>query len=537
MLGAEKFSLARGQKETSVSKSVSENLPSSIMEKLNDSQFRNVLPSEQLARTRNKLSTERKSLFLQLSSAYKKKDALFLNDYSNLKLKRKLREENKTIKSIEESLKTNLETLKEAEETAQSKEEASKAYSEKNDADENEFTKFSGLLKNIFIKDDNIVSLEKISFYRDDVYSLYTPSDAAREAGYESPLFAKEVYSAGINSLITGIFSIYGDYISVSLTIYLYPEGKVIGTITEVGNIGDLELLANAVAGQLIPILSNALPVHVEVVVNPPEIQSKTQLYIDDDLQRADFNDIFFESGRHTIQFVAPGYENVSFTEFYEGNSKYRIEVNMELKKEGSIQLGLIKPLEGQIFVNGERVESLSPQKYIVQLNGNHSLGEFIAADEKTAFFYIPDNLLQDGSKVKIKPKPLDRESYIDKRRKWMYAGYSLFMTSLIPYFYTYGTFINKAKLYNDYDSITYEEALKWQKASQICSGITISCAVFWGFELVRYFMAANSVLPQKAKTGDVIEILPPIEISDSTDGTASADGPVETEQSQGSQE
>lgn len=518
VLGAEAFSLSRGQKESAVTKNLSENLPASIMEKLNDSQFRNVLPSEQLARTREKLSTERKSLFLQLSSAHKKRDAIFLNDYSDAKLKRKLKEENKNIKTIENSLKTNLESLKEAEENAQAKEEASIALTEKKESQENEFSKFSGLIKNIFKREENIISLEKISFYKDDVYSLFKASEAAKEAGYESKLFSKEVYSAGINALITGSFSLYGEYLSLSLLVYLYPEGKLIGAITEVGTIQDLELLANAVAGQLIPILSNALPVQVELVVNPPEIQSKSQLYIDDVLQRGNYSDIFFESGRHTIQIIAAGYENLSFSEFFDGNSKYRIEVSLEPKKDGAIHIALVKPLEGEIYLNGEKVEKLAPQNYIIQLNGSHALGEFISSDEQTDFFYIPDKLLKDGSNVKIKPKPMDRETYIDTRRKWMYAGYSLFMTSLIPYFYTYGNFINKAKLYNDYDSISYEEAAKWQSASKVCTGITIGCAVFWGFELVRYFMAANSVLPQRARE---------------TEPAESVNEPMETEQSQ----
>ena len=42
--------------------------------------------------------------------------------------------------------------------------------------------------------------------------------------------------------------------------------------------------------------------------------------------------------------------------------------------------------------------------------------------------------------------------------------------------------------------------AEKWQTATNVTRFITIGCGVFWGYELVRYLIAANSVLPQNAR-------------------------------------
>lgn len=524
VIAAEKFSLAKGQKESALVQNLSENLPSSILEKIGEDLYRNVLVSESLERTRFKLRTERQSLYLQLSAEYKKRDLIFLEDYSEKKLKQMLKAEDKKIQEIEKSLEKNLQSLREAEENALKEEEVEEKKSAVDSEDENQFMKFSHLIKKIFKEDDSFASLEKISFYKNDVYSLYNPSEKAKTAGYESGTFSKELYSAGINTLVTGVFSLYGDYISVSVSLYLYPEAKKIGSVMEVGNIQDIELLANSLAGQLVPLFTNALPVKISVALEPAEVNAKKQLYIDDVLQRSDLSEITLESGRHSFQITAEGYEDLSFSEYFEGNSEYKIEITMTARTEGEIQIGLISPLEGSLYINGEKADMISPQKYIIQLNGSHALGEFISADEETAFFYIPDSLYINSSMVKIKPKPMDREKYIDTRRKWMYASYSLLMVSLIPTFYTYGTFLNKVKLYNDYDMISYEKASKWQQASRICTGVSIACGVFWGFELVRYFMAANSVLPQKAAYGDVDIIIQEKNEVEETDSDSNPD-------------
>ena len=56
--------------------------------------------------------------------------------------------------------------------------------------------------------------------------------------------------------------------------------------------------------------------------------------------------------------------------------------------------------------------------------------------------------------------------------------------------------------LYKNYQT-DLETARNWQTATNVTRFITIGCGVFWGYELVRYLIAANSVLPQNAKDED----------------------------------
>ena len=80
-----------------------------------------------------------------------------------------------------------------------------------------------------------------------------------------------------------------------------------------------------------------------------------------------------------------------------------------------------------------------------------------------------------------------------------MYGSYSLLIVSLIPTFITMGDFQNTVQLYQN-RLMSYDDAIKVLNRTNVCSAISIGCGVLFVFELIRYFYAANSVLPQKSK-------------------------------------
>lgn len=511
-IAAQKFSLARGQKESAVFDSIAENLPAAILEKIARNQSRSVLPPESLERIRYDLRAERQSLFLQLSGEHKKRDSLFMGDYSQRRLEAKLKEADKKIAEIQKKISANLERQRKAEED-EAEQSRNVELSGSDGQNDSGLRKFASLLGNMIVNERPYISSEKITLYKDDFTALYKPSDGAAQAGYESQLFAKEVYTAGINALLIGTFSIYGDYLAVNASLYLYPGAECIGTVMEVGDVQDLEMIAAGIAGQIAPLITNALPVTLSVSVLPKEITP--MVYVDSRLVMDGLDNLKLNSGRHSLLVSAEGYETVSINELFSGNTDYQIEITMHELENPEIQVGLAEPVLGGLFLSGEPMVQTSPQKYIVQLNGSRALGEFIAADGGTAFFYIPQNLLADGAAVRIRPKAINRSEYLDKRRRWAYGSYSVFVLSLIPAFYTYGNFLNQVHLHNDLGTVTYDEAIRWQNAAYTCIGISVACGIFWGVELVRYFLAANASLPEKARAGDVIDFAAPGVISD----------------------
>lgn len=492
--------------ETIVNSSTGEMIPVDILENIGSSVVRDVIPDELFERTKYKLRTERQSLFLQLSSEYKKRDTLVLSNYSDFSLKSALKEEEKKIQSIQKKIDENLKTLKE--ETEKNQQKMEKLLQSENSSDENEnqndseFSRYKNLLVNWFNKNDSLISYEQVSFYKDDYKSLYTPPEAIKNLSPSDSLFSDYVTKAGINSLLTGHFKKYGDYISIYVDVYNYPAAKKVGSIVEVGNINELEQITTDIALQLFPILANSQPSEIEVSIKPEETVNAVQIYIDDILQKDDDGKIIINSGVHSIQFICQGYKTAGTSYFFEGNKKYKIEVNLEKPKYGYIQVELKKPLQGTILMNGERALEIDGKKAQIAINGNKILGEFISENGDTAFFYIPEKLTFDGSVAKINPKPMDRMAYIDKRRKIMYASYSIFMISLIPAFYTQANFENQVRLYSNYQT-EYEVAKNWQTAMNVSRIISIGCGLFWGYELIRYLIAANSVLPQNARAGN----------------------------------
>ena len=294
------------------------------------------------------------------------------------------------------------------------------------------------------------------------------------------------------------MISINNDYLSVKVEIILYPDAKVIGSFLEIGSIDDLDFITSSLANQIVPVLTNSMPVKVNVKINPAELQNNVKVYIDDVLFNS-CDSFILESGVHNVQFVADKYQSVGTNYYFEGNTQYLIDVKLEEKKDGQITLALVKPVFGDIFVNGQAAEKETNRKSKIAINGNEILGEFLSEDEQSAFFYIPQKQIFDNNFVSINPKPIDREKYIDTRRKWMYGSYSLLIVSLIPTFISAGELNNAVKLYND-GIWDYNKAKPYEITANICSAISIGCGVLFVFELIRYFYAANSVLPQKAK-------------------------------------
>lgn len=505
VIAAEKFSYKKSQSQNAVTDAVSETIPVSILEKFSQNLERNVLPDERYSREEYNSRKERQSLYLQLSSAYKKRDALFLQNLSESELKRKTRDEEKEIKKIQDKIVSNLENIK------KSRAESEKDMLEVSDDmidnidDDSEFIRVKTLFKRIFVKEKNIITREDIKLYQGDNTRLFTASEKAKNTGYQSPTFESEVSKAKINTLITGTITAYGEYISVAVEIYMYPGCKKIASLMEVGSMGELDFIASSLSSQMLPLFTNALPVNLQIAINPPEAAKNATFYIDDVLQTSKAENIVLNSGPHTLEFISEGYRTASTTYGFEGNQNYKIEINFEPKKDGFIQIGLVKSISGDIFANGELAQKVDDRKSQIVINGNQVLGEFIAENGESAFYYIPKKLYFDGSYVKINPKVRNREDYINNRRRWFYASYTMLIVSLIPTFYTTGQLETQAGLYKD-GNTSFDEAKRWQDTKNICAGISIGCGVFMAYELVRYLLAANSVLPQTVSAGNLNE-------------------------------
>ena len=530
VVGAERFKyVSPAQEDPAVAKGIAEMFPNRILEKLNEDLVHIVYPDEKRDQALYDLRKTRLSLFLQLSAEYKKRDSLMLNAYSKRKLASKIKQEDKAIKEIQDKIAAN---LKEADEVMQKSlhEELlvqKGLFNESENAGNAENLK--RMVRNMFTRDADLVTSRDIAFYRDDPTAIFEPSEVAQKYGYSSYEYERDVVTAGINALITGTVTNYGQYFFVSVEVYEFPGGKLNQTVSEVGLIDNADMISTSISHQLIRTISNGLPVDLEISIEPFYIKDQVRIYLDDDLQPPQMTNIRTLSGVHAVRFVCDGYREMGTSYFFEGNRKYKIEVTMQSDTEVYIDAVNLAPFPGRFYAAGVLAKRLPPpdaeeklpppeegeappppedfepplddsifQHAKIRINDTQILGQFITDDGFSTNYYIPANLF-NNSTVAIKANNYDINDYIDKRRRIMYGSYTLLMLSMIPYFYTYGNYFNAANAYNAGVG-SYEDALTWQTRNQICGGVAIGCGSLFVYELIRYFKAVNSVLPQKAK-------------------------------------
>lgn len=504
VIGAERFRYeSHSGEDEAVVKGISEMFPNRIMEKLHDDLDHIVYPDEKLDETLYDLRKERLSLFVQLKAEYKKRDSLILNNYSKNKLKSKIREEDKTIKEIQEKIAQNLKDSDDAVQKSFREEKLVKKGMFNQD-DLSAVKSFEYMMRNMFSKDSEFVSSRSVSFYKDDQTAFFEASQDAVKAGYHSFAYEKEVVAAGIKSLITGSVTNYGEYYFVNVDLYEYPGGKINASVSEVGLIEDADFISASLAHQLVVALTNGMPVEISFSIEPESISSKVHIYFDDLLQPPGMNHLMTESGVHSIRFYLDGWREIGTSFRFAGDRAYNVSVTMSQDSQVYVNVVNLQPFPGMFYAGGvqaemeENQEDLSRAK--IRINGNQILGQFISQDGYATNYYIPESLLEDGNLVGIQSRDYDLNNYIDKRRRIMYGSYTLLMLSMVPYFYTYGNYYNAANKFNS-GLGSYDESLTWQTRNQICGGIAIGCGALFIYELVRYFMAVNSVLPVKAKT------------------------------------
>lgn len=498
-IAAEPFIL-KNNKNEKILLSTAQILPTLVLESINENLIREVKSQEKLDRKLYEFQKERLSLFLQLSNETKNRDELFLNNYSKNTLKRKISDSQKKIKEIEIKISNNLKET----------EKIKKEYSEKIKIEEDNKKKLENGLENQhdkngflnFFGNYEAPVIEKIELYQSDFRILYKDLNSSENFDYESMEVQNKLVSANINCLITGKITSYGEFISVSIVLYNYPGGKILGYATDVGSVTDLNPLAQNLAHQINPKLTDVRPVKISVKIFPEEARKKCNILIDNSIFNQRSDEFLLSAGIHTLSFSSPDYDTVSTSYNFSGHKDFEVEVNLEKKVDGFVNLRLNTPYEGKIFANGNYSGEISAEEPFskIKINGNNVLAHFINTDGSFADFYIPQKLLLDGANLKVDAKTFNRSDYIEKRRKIMYASYSALMISLMPYFFCYGNYNSFLMANKNGTDIDFQEGNRWQVASNVTGGISIAAGCFFVYELVRYLVAANSVLPVTAK-------------------------------------
>ena len=505
ILASEEFTLKQ-QSNLQVNSKITSVLPALILEQISDDKIREIPTSEELQRTLNTLQTERLSLFLQLSKEIKTRDALVLSEKNPSDLRKAIITENKKIEEIQNQIDKNLEsTESQTADFARAAEAENRREGGEHFPPENEGPKggFRFPFHFPFFASENSESHsnETISLYKSDVSALFSPSKDAVKDGIKSFAYNKEVTAAKINGLLKGEIIVFGDYAAVTVNLYIFPGAELSSSVTEVGLINDLRGLSSRIAQNLVPKIVNSIPVKIDFEINPKEAAENSVVTIDGIVVHSLHESFTADAGIHAILVESEGFESVSISYLFSGDESFTVRIDMKESSQGNFNIKLKKPTDGIFYFNGETSNAVNAENEYasVFINGKSVLGIFTDSENNSAFIYVPQNAALNESNLEVNAKTFDRAENIDKRRRRMYTAYSALICSLPFTFFCVGNYNAKTNAYN-LGAGTYEDALKWQNITYGVSVISVTCGVWFAFEMVRYLRAANQVLPAQAK-------------------------------------
>ena len=539
ILAAQKFDFAENNiSRSSLLDSQSELLPRLILERL-ASDLSRYSPQEEIAqREISSLTTERLSLFLQLSKEVKTRDSLVLSSSDSKTLKKNIAAEEKKIQEIQDKIDENLKKTEEIKNQLSPPENL--FPSENNSGGAN---KFFDRLSKFFTeeKDDEIQGqIENVKLYKDSESALFDSGGTA----FENSDFEKKVLAAKINALVTGVITAYGNYVSVTVSLYTFPGKNLQGSITEVGSLDDFLKIASNIAFRMVPLITNNLPVEIFITLNPEECVKNVRLSVDGVVHNGIPEKLTVSSGLHKIQFECEGYLSKSFSYNFSSANQFHIYAVLSKENLNEISFNLLNPANGKFYANGRYVgdSTLENSGTFISVNGENVLGQFVSENhsvkkvkkqitdengktktveeeevgEPLSFFYfISPDLQQEERPLAVKSVAQDNHAVIEKRRIWTYRGYSSLVLSLPFTLFTSGKYLAVSRAYSlgsldDYDDVVFWSAMRYGGLA-----LTGASAGFFVYEVVRYLIAANSVLPKNAfpvesdELKNSVEILP----------------------------
>lgn len=510
-LAAEKFVVQQTTFSNLALDSEAQMIPEIILEQISQSFSRTIPDEEIFRRKQNKLLVDRLSLFLQLSKEVKSRDALVISEQKERRLRKKIAAAEKKIAQIKTKIDENLEESRRLDEE-----------SEKKDLPE---------------KNDDEKKVERVAIYKKG--SLFCAASDAKEQGYESFAFSKVAESEGVQGLICGTISSFGDYVSVRADLRVFPSGAIAGSVTEVGSLSDCVQIAKNLARSLMPLLSNSMPIHVFFDVEPQEAKKNISITLDDVVFPEFQNEFLLDAGIHTFCVSAAGFDTETFSYNFKDKSNFSVKVNMNETKNGNIAVYLKKSMSGTVFANGVFAGDIDEfqRTAAVKINGKNIIGQFCVNvidedgeddEEKTlsSYFFIPVKKVSDGDFVSFRASVVDTDVLIDKSRRRMYTGYTLLVLSLPAAFYSYGKFDSARQSYNLGYSDDAEYVKKWRNYTWGFFGLSALFCVNFTIQLSRYLHDASKVLPVTAKKAKSVENIK--KISETADENESKDGDSE---------
>ena len=305
-----------------------------------------------------------------------------------------------------------------------------------------------------------------------------------------------------IRALITGSVQVRNGFVYVKAGLLVYPGSVVCNEVTVAGSLSDTALIAEEVAASLVDVIVNAKPVSLSFVIGPAAALKNAEVTVDGTNVQNPAGLHAFQSGIHTITVEAPGYEKQIFTRDFSEAPHYRIEVQLPLLNQVSLQLTALSEAgiparNAQVWIAGRNA---GPAPVSVTVNGRQVLG--LVQDESGIPTYFAIDTQGSDVSAGVLMRQESSQSRIEKARKSLYTSYGLLLVALPFTFYFYGRMNDAYIAYTSgvQTKSTADEFYKWQKLERISFGVSIVLGGNMIYRMVKYMLAADSVLPETAE-------------------------------------
>lgn len=519
-LAASPFTFTQSGVRSSTEDGLATLLPQLVLEHVASGATRITTLEELTDRSLDALRTDRLSLFLQLSKEVQTRDSLVLSESNPKKLKRAISDAEKNIAAIQKKIDQNLSEVQKLKDRLVLDVQAVP-----------EKRVFFQDLKRFFSKKEEGLSptIEQIVLYQQDSSTLFVPDKTALAASPLGRDYERAVLAEKINCVLTGSITIYGAYMAVSAQLHIYPGGTLAGGVTEVGALDNPMQIAENIAHALIPAVANSKKIDLFFDITPEIVWERAQVVVDGVVYGHHIKRAQVPAGIHTVEITCEGYNTQSITWNFSDIPAFLIHVPLKERTDSTLTVNLKKPFVGSLYANGAYVGSLGAGSVgaDVTVNGKPVIGRFISEQMGTrivrkkvtdengntkyeeeeedsgylgSFFYIPESVQKQDASLVIKAAPVDNAKIIDRRRVWMYRGYTALICSLPFSFYSLGVYSNEVNRYNNGYTSSLDRVNTWNTIKWVAVGISGAAGVFFAVELVRYLRAADGVLPKNAR-------------------------------------
>ncbi len=485
-------------------------IPQLILDNVNEGVLRAVYAPEQYDRDSYDLWKKRLSLFNEMNTLVKNRDEILFQ---------KLEKKERAVKLKEAELKINEQKQKIEENILEEKNLIEKLKTGSEDKKKESF--FKRLLS-----DEDKIQTEKIAIWKNDVTQLFNYTEETTQA---------QIIDAKINGLMTGTIKVIENYISVNMELRQYPGGKLYATASDVAHISALEDIAYSLAKQLLPSLTNTIPVILDILIEPEEKAENSVIYIADEVYHGAKNIIPIQPGIDYIRIETPDCKSVNITYDFSNNPIYYITVKLEEEEKIPFKLNTLSESVSSFTFNAIPE---SDKRNRIEINGSRYIGEIQMTEGWSNFFLLDTKNITKSSQITVTISKEDISKNIEKARKRLYRSYGYVIFAMPVFFITTGGYENRVNAVNGNLLDESEASLQlWQILKYTGSGVLGVALGNMVFQLGRYLLAANQVIPKTYDEKNISSYNPEEDVSEEiteteTDGMngVSEDDIAETE-------